>query len=61
MTAITVKINGSEHGPIEVRDDLSMNDFLREVLGMTPGSFRRLAKCNARAERVTESTIDATR
>ena len=39
MTAITVTINGSAHGPIEVRDELSMNDFLREVLGMTGTKF----------------------
>jgi len=39
VTAITVTINGSAHGPIEVRDELSMNDFLREVLGMTGTKF----------------------
>ena len=39
MSAITIKINGKDHGPIEVRDDLSMNDFLREVLGMTGTKF----------------------
>ena len=39
MTAITVTINGRAHGPIEVRDELSMNDFLREVLGMTGTKF----------------------
>ena len=39
MTAITVTINGQAHGPIEVRDELSMNDFLREVLGMTGTKF----------------------
>lgn len=39
MTAITVTINGQSHGPIEVRDELSMNDFLREVLGMTGTKF----------------------
>lgn len=39
MSAISLKINGKDHGPIEVRDDLSMNDFLREVLGMTGTKF----------------------
>jgi len=39
MTAISLTINGSPHGPIEVRDELSMNDFLREVLGMTGTKF----------------------
>ena len=39
MSAISLKINGKTHGPIEVRDDLSMNDFLREVLGMTGTKF----------------------
>jgi aerobic-type carbon monoxide dehydrogenase small subunit (CoxS/CutS family) len=39
VTAITVTINGQAHGPIEVRDELSMNDFLREVLGMTGTKF----------------------
>ena len=32
---LTVTINGRAHGPREVRDELSMNDFLREYLGMT--------------------------
>lgn len=39
MTALSLTINGTPHGPIEVRDDLSMNDFLREVLGMTGTKF----------------------
>ncbi|WP_428030446.1 (2Fe-2S)-binding protein [Ancylobacter sp.] len=39
MTAISLVINDVPHGPIEVRDDLSMNDFLREVLGMTGTKF----------------------
>src|SRR5262245_44410372 len=39
MTAISLTINGRPHGPIDVRDDLSMNDFLREVLGMTGTKF----------------------
>ncbi|MBV9910848.1 MAG: 2Fe-2S iron-sulfur cluster binding domain-containing protein [Hyphomicrobiales bacterium] len=39
MTALTVTINGGVHGPREVRDDLTMNDFLREYLGMTGTKF----------------------
>lgn len=39
MTAISLTINGRAVGPIEVRDELSMNDFLREVLGMTGTKF----------------------
>ena len=39
MTALSLTINGLPHGPYEVRDDLSMNDFLREVLGMTGTKF----------------------
>jgi aerobic-type carbon monoxide dehydrogenase small subunit (CoxS/CutS family) len=39
MTSLTVTINGSVHGPREVRDDLTMNDFLREYLGMTGTKF----------------------
>jgi aerobic-type carbon monoxide dehydrogenase small subunit (CoxS/CutS family) len=39
VTALSLTINGRAHGPIEVRDDLSMNDFLREVLGMTGTKF----------------------
>ncbi|MFK8253857.1 (2Fe-2S)-binding protein [Ancylobacter terrae] len=39
MPAITLSINGRAHGPIEVREDLTMNDLLREVLGMTGTKF----------------------
>ena len=39
MTAPTVTINGRAYGPTDVRDDLSMNDFLREYLGMTGAKF----------------------
>ena len=39
MTSLTVTINGSMHGPREVRDDLTMNDFLREYVGMTGTKF----------------------
>ena len=39
MTTLTVTINGRVYGPREVRDELSMNDFLREYLGMTGTKF----------------------
>ena len=39
MTTLTVTINGRAYGPREVRDELSMNDFLREYLGMTGTKF----------------------
>jgi len=39
VPAISLSINGRAHGPIEVREDLTMNDFLREVLGMTGTKF----------------------
>ncbi|MGX5773830.1 (2Fe-2S)-binding protein [Methylorubrum zatmanii] len=39
MTTISLTINGRPHGPVTVRDDLTMNDFLREVLGMTGTKF----------------------
>ncbi len=39
MTMMSVTINGRTHGPREVRDELSMNDFLREYLGMTGTKF----------------------
>lgn len=39
MTALTVTINGRAYGPTDVRDDLSMNDLLREYLGMTGTKF----------------------
>ena len=39
MKSITVTVNGVAHGPRNVRDDLSMNDFLREYLGMTGTKF----------------------
>jgi aerobic-type carbon monoxide dehydrogenase small subunit (CoxS/CutS family) len=38
VTALTVTINGRTH-TAEVRDDLSMNDYLREYLGMTGTKF----------------------
>ena len=39
MTAISMTINGKPHGPTEVRDELTMNDFLREHLGLTGTKF----------------------
>ncbi len=39
MTSLTVTINGRAYGPQHVRDDLTMNDFLREYLGMTGTKF----------------------
>lgn len=39
MTALTLTVNGRAHGPVEVRDDLTMNDFLREYLGLTGTKF----------------------
>ena len=39
MTALTLTINGRTHGPLEMRDELTMNDFLREHLGLTGTKF----------------------
>ena len=39
---LTVTINGRAYGPREVRDELSMNDFLREYLGMTDAEISAL-------------------
>ena len=39
MTTLSLTINGRKHGPMDVRDDLSMNDLLREMLGMTGTKF----------------------
>jgi aerobic-type carbon monoxide dehydrogenase small subunit (CoxS/CutS family) len=36
---LAITINGRALDPVEVRDDLSMNDFLREYLGMTGTKF----------------------
>jgi aerobic-type carbon monoxide dehydrogenase small subunit (CoxS/CutS family) len=35
VTMLTITINGRAYGPREVCDELTMNDFLREYLGMT--------------------------
>jgi aerobic-type carbon monoxide dehydrogenase small subunit (CoxS/CutS family) len=39
VTRLAITINGRAMDPIEVRDDLSMNDFLREYQGMTGTKF----------------------
>ncbi len=39
MTELSLTINGAPYGPLEVRDELSMNDFLREYLGLTGTKF----------------------
>ena len=39
MTTFTVTINGRGYGPTEVRDELTMNDYLREYLGLTGTKF----------------------
>jgi aerobic-type carbon monoxide dehydrogenase small subunit (CoxS/CutS family) len=39
VTTLRITVNGQAHGPVEVRDDLSMNDYLREFLGMTGTKF----------------------
>jgi aerobic-type carbon monoxide dehydrogenase small subunit (CoxS/CutS family) len=39
MTTLNMMVNGRVHGPMDVRDELTMNDFLREVLGMTGTKF----------------------
>jgi aerobic-type carbon monoxide dehydrogenase small subunit (CoxS/CutS family) len=39
VTTLSITINGHAHNPTEVRDDLTMNDYLREYLGMTGTKF----------------------
>ncbi len=39
MTALRITINGRSYGPVEVYDNLSLNDFLREYLGLTGTKF----------------------
>ena len=39
VTTLALTINGRAYGPTEVRDELSMNDFLREYLGLTGTKF----------------------
>jgi aerobic-type carbon monoxide dehydrogenase small subunit (CoxS/CutS family) len=39
VTTLRLTINGRAYGPMDVRDDLTMNDFLRETLGLTGTKF----------------------
>ncbi len=39
MTKLALTVNGRAVGPMDVRDELTMNDFLREHLGMTGTKF----------------------
>jgi aerobic-type carbon monoxide dehydrogenase small subunit (CoxS/CutS family) len=39
MTRLKLTINRRAYGPFELRDELTMNDFLREHLGMTGTKF----------------------
>ena len=39
MTSLALTINGRPYGPMDVRDGLTMNDFLREYLGLTGTKF----------------------
>jgi len=39
VSTLRVIINGRAYGPMDVRDDLTMNDFLREYLGLTGTNF----------------------
>jgi aerobic-type carbon monoxide dehydrogenase small subunit (CoxS/CutS family) len=39
VTTLGITINGRAYGPTDVRDDLTMNDYLREYLGMTGTKF----------------------
>jgi aerobic-type carbon monoxide dehydrogenase small subunit (CoxS/CutS family) len=39
VTTLNVTINGRAYGPTEVRDELTMNDYLREYLGLTGTKF----------------------
>jgi aerobic-type carbon monoxide dehydrogenase small subunit (CoxS/CutS family) len=39
VTSLAITINGRALAPTEVRDELTMNDFLREHLGMTGTKF----------------------
>jgi len=39
VTTMRITINGKAYGPTEIRDELSMNDYLREYLGLTGTKF----------------------
>ena len=61
MTGMSVTINGKAYGPFEVRDTLSMNDFLREYLGLTGTKFGcGLAQCLSCAVIIDNPTAPVT-
>jgi aerobic-type carbon monoxide dehydrogenase small subunit (CoxS/CutS family) len=39
VTTLSVTINGRTYGPIDVRDELTINDYLREYFGLTGTKF----------------------
>jgi aerobic-type carbon monoxide dehydrogenase small subunit (CoxS/CutS family) len=39
VTTLTITINGRLYGPTEIRDELTLNNFLREFLGLTGTKF----------------------
>jgi len=39
VTTLSLTINDRTYGPTEVRDDLTLNDYLREYLGLTGTKF----------------------
>jgi aerobic-type carbon monoxide dehydrogenase small subunit (CoxS/CutS family) len=39
VTTLSITVNGRTHGPTDVRDELTLNDFLREYLGLTGTKF----------------------
>ena len=41
MTTLSVTVNGKVYGPREVRAELSMNDFLREYLGISDSDLSK--------------------
>ena len=56
MTMLRITINGRAYGPVDVRDDLTMNDFMRERLGLTGTKFGcGAAQCLSCAVIVDES------
>jgi len=58
VTTLSLTINGRPHGPVEIRDDLTMNDYLREYLGMTGTKFGcGAAQCLRARPRTSESQL----
>jgi aerobic-type carbon monoxide dehydrogenase small subunit (CoxS/CutS family) len=39
VTTLNITINGRRYGPVDVRDELTLNDYLREHLGLTGTKF----------------------